>query len=76
MTTLARTRAETLFSSITTRADRAIEPPAPLPQLKTKSRQAGPNTLHLPTGAHHALAGWPVANPRRPQKPALLGRTW
>jgi len=52
MTTLARTRAETLFASITTHVDHAIKTPASSPDNTVKLHQSGPNTLHLPSAAH------------------------
>jgi len=76
MTTLARTRAETLFASITASADRAIEPIL-LPKKNTvELRQAGPNTLHLPSAAHPALAGWAVKRSRRMPKATAASTSW
>ena len=76
MTTLARTRAETLFASMSTHSDRAIAPPALPPENTVKPRQTGPNTLHLPSGTLPNQAGWPVAKPRRVQKTSGLTRAW
>ena len=76
MTTHARTRAETLFASITTRANDAIEPSALPLEYAVKARTAGPNTLHLPSGTDAARIGWSVAKPHRTHKSADVGKTW
>ena len=72
MTTLARTRAETLFTSITAHAGCAIEPPAMPPEHMIKPRLPGPNTLHLPGDTLPNRTGWPKARTRRFQKTSGL----
>ena len=76
MTTLARTRAESLFASITTHADRMMDPPALSPEHMIKPRLSGPNTLHLPGDTLPNRAGWPKATSRRFQKSSGLSRAW
>lgn len=76
MTTLARTRAETQFASITSSSDRMIEPTVLPLQTTVETRQAGPNTLHLPDGTLPRLVGWPIAGPRRVPKAVFAHRGW
>ncbi len=76
MTTLARTRAETLFASITSPADHAIESLALPLENMLKPHRAGPNTLHLPAGTLPVRLGWPVTRSRRLHKADGVTRTW
>ena len=76
MTTLARTRAETLFASMTARADRAVEPSVLPLQNTVELRQAGPNTLHLPIDTPSTRVGWLVTKPRRVLKATVAGGSW
>jgi hypothetical protein len=73
MTTLARTRAESQFASITKHAVDATEAPALPPENAVKARQTGLNTLHLPSGMQPARANWYVTKRRRVQTPAIAG---
>lgn len=75
MKTLARTRAETLFASLTSRAESALDVPAPSAN-QVQPPPAGPNTLHLPTGTRPSRVDWPVTRLRRLQTGAMANTNW